>query len=164
MRRWAWLSATALALTGTACGITSGSVPAAQVLRIGVDLPLSGHEGRAALPALHGIQFYVQTHPRLDGFEIALTTKDDARAGSPNPAAGVANVQAFIGDASVVAMLGPFDAMVARKEIPVANAAGLAMVTPATSNPCLTKEVYIPVLLNPVRTEVTCKEDRKSVV
>ena len=128
------------------------------MLRIGVDLPLSGHEARAAMPALNGIEFFVQAHPRLDGFQVVLTTKDDARAGSPSPGLGVSNVEAFIRDASVVAMLGPFDAVVARKEIPVANAAGLAMVTPATSNPCLTRDVYLPVALNPARVPITCKD------
>jgi branched-chain amino acid transport system substrate-binding protein len=47
--------------------------------------------------------------------------------------------------------------MVARTEIPVANSAGLAMVSPATSNPCLTRDVFLPAMLNPARTEITCK-------
>jgi branched-chain amino acid transport system substrate-binding protein len=55
-------------------------------------------------------------------------------------------------------MLGPFDAAVARQEIPVANAAGLAMVSPATSNPCLTRDVFTPARLNPARTAITCKQ------
>ncbi|HKW70329.1 MAG TPA: branched-chain amino acid ABC transporter substrate-binding protein [Candidatus Dormibacteraeota bacterium] len=158
MRRWACSSAAALAVACVACGTTTGSQPSAQVLRIGVDLPLTGHEARAAVPALNGIRFFVQTHPTLDGFQVVLVTSDDARAGSPNPSLGVSDVEAFIGDSSVVAMIGPFDAMVARNEIPVANAAGLAMVSPATSNPCLTKDVYIPILLNPARTVITCRD------
>jgi branched-chain amino acid transport system substrate-binding protein len=145
-------------LASPACVTTPGSQPAIPVLRIGVDLPLSGRESRAAVPALNGIQFFVQTHPMLDGFQVQLSTKDDAHDGSPNPNVGVTNVRAFIGDSSVVAMLGPFNAMVARKEIPIANSAGLAMVTPATSNPCLTRDVYIPSRLNPARTEITCKD------
>lgn len=156
MRRLA--CATVLALAGAACATASGSQPAVPLLRIGVDLPLSGHESRAAVPALNGMDFFVQTHPKLDGFQVVLVAKDDASAGVPNPTLGVANVEGFVGDPSVAAMLGPFDAAVARKEIPVANAAGLAMVTPATSNPCLTKDVYVPALLNPGRTAITCKD------
>jgi branched-chain amino acid transport system substrate-binding protein len=140
-----------------ACGSSAPAAPAGPTLRIGVDLPVTGHEARAAAPALNGIRFFVQTHPILDGFTVDLATEDDARGGFPNPDLGVANVQAFVADRSVVAMIGPFNAGVARKEIPIANAAGLAMVSPATSNPCLTKEVFLPAALNPARTEITCK-------
>jgi branched-chain amino acid transport system substrate-binding protein len=122
------------------------------VLRIGVDLPLSGPEMRAATPALNGIRFWVQTHPVLDGFGVELVTADDAA----NPARGVSNVDRFIADTRVLAMFGPFDGPVARKAIPVANVAGLAMVSPATSNPCLTRDTYLPAMLNPARTAVTC--------
>jgi branched-chain amino acid transport system substrate-binding protein len=126
-------------------------------LHIGVDLPISGREARAALPALNGIRFFVQTHPTLDGFNVVLTTADDAGGGWPNPNRGVTNLEGFIGDSSLVAMIGPFDAAVARKEIPVANAAGLAMISPATSNPCLTRNVFMPALLNPARVAISCQ-------
>lgn len=158
MRRWVCWCGTGLALAGVACGPASVAQQPPQVLLIGVDLPLSGIEARAALPALHGIEYYVQTHPELDGFRVVLKTTDDAHAGAPSPSLGVSNVEGFIRDSSVVAMLGPFDAMVARKEIPVANAASLAMLTPATSNPCLTKDVYLPVLLNPARVQISCQD------
>ena len=126
-------------------------------MTIGVDLPVSGTEARAALPALNGVRFFVRTHPTLDGFTIALATADDAAGGPPSPDRGVTNVNSFIADSKVVAMIGPFDAAVARKEIPVANAAGLAMVSPATSNACLTRSVFIPAPLNPARTAIDCK-------
>src|SRR5258708_34084706 len=54
-------------------------------------------------------------------------------------------------------MIGPFDAGVARKEIPIANEAGLAMISPATRSPCLTRNVFMPANLNPARTEIGCK-------
>jgi branched-chain amino acid transport system substrate-binding protein len=134
------------------------STPPGQRLRIGVDLPVTGTEGRAAVPALDGIRFFVQTHPVLDGFAIELVTADDAGAGGgpASPDSGAANVQRFLGDPRILAMIGPFDGAVARKEIPIANTAGFAMVTPATSNPCLTRDVYMPPLLNPARTTITC--------
>jgi len=55
-------------------------------------------------------------------------------------------------------MLGPFDSAVARSEIPAANDAALAMVTPVTSSPCLTRDVYLPAGLNPSGTSITCKD------
>jgi branched-chain amino acid transport system substrate-binding protein len=134
------------------------AAPAAPVLRIGVDLPIAGREARAAVPALNGVRFFVQTHPTLDGFNVQLLVRaDDSAGGVASPGVGVTNVEAFIADPTVMAMIGPFDAAVARKEIPVANAAGLAMISPATSNPCLTRNVFMPAPLNPARTEIACK-------
>ena len=147
----------ALVLATSACASSAPAAPAVPTVRIGVDLPISGREARAAIPALNGIRFFVHTHPTLDGFNVALVTADDARGGLPNPNRGAANVQSFIADQTVLAMIGPFDAGVARQEIPVANAAGLAMVSPATSNPCLTRNVFVPAKLNPARTEIECK-------
>jgi len=158
MRRRGALAVTALLLACAACGASAPTSPARPSLRIGVDLPLSGHEARAAVPALNGIRFFVQTHPVLGGFDVALVTSDDARDGLPNSSRGASNVEKLIADTSVVAMIGPFDAGVARKEIPIANAAGLAMVSPATSNPCLTRDVFIPALLNPARAPITCQQ------
>ena len=144
-------------LVVSACTSSAPAGHAGPVVRIGVDLPLTGGESRAALPAMDGVRFFVQTHPTLDGFAVTLVTADDASGGMPNPDRGAANVQAFAADPSIVAMIGPFDAAVARKEIPVANAAGLGMVSPATSSPCLTRDVFVPAALNPARTEIDCK-------
>jgi branched-chain amino acid transport system substrate-binding protein len=134
-----------------------GGSPAA-LLRIGVDLPLSGAEGRVATPALNGVRFYVQQHPTVDGFAVNLLVKDDSLNGSPEAPLGAANVQAFAADPQVMAMIGPFDSSVARSEIPVANKASLAMVSPATSSPCLTKPDYLPAALSPSRVAVSCKQ------
>ena len=158
MRRWGSLTVSVLLAFGAACGSpTSPSTPRLSLI-IGVDLPLTGREARAAVPAMNGIRFFVKTHPALDGFDVVLATSDDARDGLPNAGAGVSNVRKFVADSAVVAMIGPFDAWVARKEIPIANAAGLAMVSPATSNPCLTRDVFLPAVLNPARTDITCKD------
>jgi len=138
----------------SACLGSPSPGPPSKTIRIGVDLPLSGAEARAAAPALYGVKFFVERHPTIDGFDVTLRTADDG--GDPN--LGAANVRAFLTDPKVVAMLGPFDAAVARQEIPVANAAGFAMVSPATSNPCLTRDVFTPARLNPARTAITCRQ------
>jgi branched-chain amino acid transport system substrate-binding protein len=158
MRRWGSLAVTALLAASAACGSSTPPPQMHPMLRIGVDLPLTGHEARAAVPALNGVRFFVQTHPVLDGFDVVLVPSDDARDGLPNSKLGASNVDKLVADASVVAMIGPFDAWVARREIPIANAAGLAMVSPATSNPCLTRDVFVPAMLNPARTAITCKD------
>jgi branched-chain amino acid transport system substrate-binding protein len=143
----------ACVLSSACLGSSSPGTPH-MTIRIGVDLPLSGPEARAAAPALYGMKFFVERHPTIDGFDVTLRTADDGG----DPSLGAANVRAFLTDPKLVAMLGPFDAAVARQEIPVANAAGFAMVSPATSNPCLTRDVFTPARLNPARTAITCKQ------
>jgi branched-chain amino acid transport system substrate-binding protein len=141
-----------------ACGGSTGTVAtAANTIRIGVDLPLSGVEGRAGTPALNGVRFFVQLHPTLDGFNVTISARDDAVNGVHDPQLGLGNVQAFIADPLVVGMIGPFDSDVARAQIPAANQAQLAMVSPATSSRCLTKEPFLPAGLNPTRVEISCK-------
>ena len=84
--------------------------------------------------------------------------KDDSLGGSPEAPLGAANVQALAADPLVMAVIGPFDSSVARAEIPVANQASLAMVSPATSSPCLTKPDYVPAPLRPSHVAVSCKD------
>jgi branched-chain amino acid transport system substrate-binding protein len=126
--------------------------------QIGVDLPLTGPEARAATPALNGVRFFFQRHPTLDGFDIVLTPLDDAHGASASPQLGLADIGRFVATANLLAMIGPFDAAVARKEIPAANQASLAMVSPAASSTCLTRDVYLPAGLNPARIPITCQE------
>lgn len=158
MRRWGSLTMTAVLVACVACGASTPAAPARPSLKIGVDLPLTGHEARAGVPALNGVRFFVQTHPMLDGFDVVLVPADDVRDGLPNSSVGVANVEKFIADPGVVAMIGPFDAWVARRQLPIANVAGLAMVSPAMSNPCLTRDVFVPARLNPARIDITCRD------
>jgi branched-chain amino acid transport system substrate-binding protein len=130
----------------------------AKTITIGVDLPLTGDEGRAGTSTLNGIRYFVQQHPTLDGFNIVLDVRDDASTAPRDTSRGVKNLKAFIADPRVVAMLGPFDSSVARAQIPIANQAHMAMVSPATSSRCLTKEPFLPSTLNPFRTPISCKD------
>ena len=158
VRRGTTIAAACL-LLAAACGWGSSPPPAPpKALHIGVDLPLTGADRRAALPALNGIRFYVQQHPTIAGFQVSIVPLDDTAGGRPSGKQGVANVESFISDSNLVAMIGPFNAVVARKEIPIANVASLAMISPAMSNPCLTKDVFLPSQLNPSRAELKCKD------
>ena len=130
---------------------------AVKTITIGVDLPLTGAEQRAGLSTLNGVRFFVQRHQTLDGFTITVDARDDAGKTGRDPSQGDANLQAFIANPQVLAMIGPFDSNIARAQIPVANRAHLAMVSPTTSSRCLTKEPFLPAGLNPSRTAIACK-------
>src|SRR5438093_723952 len=53
-------------------------------------------------------------------------------------------------------MIGPFNSSVARAEIPIINRAHLVQISPANTNQCLTKDIYIPQSLSGV-ADVDCK-------
>jgi len=145
-----------LLLVLPACSGETGGAPAAKSITIGVDLPLTGTEGQAGMSTFNGVRFFVQSHPRLDGFAIAIDARDDPVSSTRYTARGLQDIEAFIAEPTVLAMIGPFDANVARAQIPVANRAHLAVVSPVTSSRCLTKEPFLPSALNPARTEITC--------
>ena len=46
----------------------------------------------------------------------------------------------LVGDAQVSAIVGPLNSSVAKAEMPVANKAGIALISPANTNDCLTQE------------------------
>ena len=127
-------------------------------IKIGVDLPLTGADGRAGTPTLNGVRFFVSQHPTVGGYTVVIDARDDAVKGVHNPGRGAGNVRALAADPLVLGVIGPFDSGVARAEIPVANAAALAMVSPATTSRCLTKEPFLPAKLNPARTDISCAD------
>ena len=146
-----------LVLAGSACSGSSGAVAPAKTITIGVDLPLTGNQRRAGQTTLNGINFFVHRHQTLDGFNIVVDARDDASAVAQDVARGLQNLKAFIANPDVLAVIGPFDSKIARGEIPIANAAHLALVSPVTSSRCLTKEPFLPLALNPLRTAIACK-------
>jgi branched-chain amino acid transport system substrate-binding protein len=146
----------ALLLALPACSGDSAAAPPGKTISIGVDLPLTGVEGRAGTATLNGVRFFVQRHPLLDGFAITVDARDDPAGASRATARGLTNLDALVAQPRVLAIIGPFDSSVARAQIPVANRAHLALVSPGTSSRCLTKEPFLPARLNPARTVITC--------
>jgi branched-chain amino acid transport system substrate-binding protein len=118
---------------------------------------LTGAEGSAGMATLNGVRFFVQRHPVLDGFTISVDARDDPAGASQASSQGLKNLASLVAQPRVLAIIGPFDSNVARAQIPVANRAHLALVSPGTSSRCLTKEPFLPALLNPARTPITCK-------
>src|SRR5437763_16871049 len=66
-------------------------------------------------------------------------------------------MQAFVADTSVLGVVGPLHENGARAEIPISNRAKLAQISPANTNQCLTKNIYIPTTLGAPK-DTTCKD------
>ena len=147
----------AAGLLALACGGGGGGGGGNKgTIKIGVDLPESGGEASDGIPTLNGVHFAVDGQT-VDGFKLEVENFDDAVQGVHDPQKGAQNVQQLVGDPAVLGMVGPFNSSVARAEIPISAAAHLAQISPANTNQCLTKDIYLSTDLG-VPKDVSCKD------
>jgi branched-chain amino acid transport system substrate-binding protein len=118
-------------------------------IKIAVDLPTSGADASDGVPTRNGVELAIDQANAKGGvtvggktYKLAMYALDDAVNGTHNPDQGVKNVQQFIADPAVMAMVGPFNSNVARAEMPILNVAGLPNISPANTNETLTKPEY----------------------
>jgi branched-chain amino acid transport system substrate-binding protein len=119
----------------------SGATPGS-VVKIGADLPVSGGDASDGMPTANGVKLAVIDANKgklIPGFTIEASVVDDAVNGVHSPSQGAKNIQAFASDPSVLGVVGPFNSNVAKAEIPLSNSLGIALISPANTNPDLTK-------------------------
>src|SRR6266852_200247 len=125
--------------TGSAAPTAAGST----IIKIASELPVTGADESSGKPAQDGAQLAVNqanTNHTIPGITLQFVPKDDVGpSGTHDPAQGAANVTALVGDALVAGIVGPFNSSVAKAEMPISNQAPLAQISPANTNPCLTK-------------------------
>lgn len=133
--------------SGTSGGTTGGggtTPTGSKVIKIGSDLPVSGQDTSSGKPAQNGAEMAVSeanSSNFLPGYTFQFVPKDDVGpSGTHDPAVGKTNVTALIGDALVAGIVGPFNSNVALAEMPVANQAPIALISPSNTNQCLTQE------------------------
>lgn len=142
--RVAWLRRLVSALV-LAFLTASGSTPTraqSHDVKLGLDLPLSGIDGASAIPARNAVILAIEEANKRGfpgGVHVALFDLDDSVQGKHDPAQGALNFKAFVADSDVFAVVGPMNSNVAKAEIPIANAAGLAQITMAATSIELTK-------------------------
>jgi len=126
------------AFVAFACGGTNGTGGAKGEIDIASDLPTSGADASSGLPTQYGAAFAVEQKGSIQGYTLKFVPLDDAVNGKHDPTKGAQNVQQFISNKLILGMVGPFNSGVAAAEIPVANNAPLAMISPSNTNECLT--------------------------
>jgi branched-chain amino acid transport system substrate-binding protein len=117
---------------------------------IGTDFPISGDIQGRGIPIDNAIKLAIadaNATGGVGGAQLTLDERDDAGqdasgADAQDPVKGVANLNAFIADPRVVAMIGPAASNLAKSEIPISNAAGLFQCSPANTSPGLTKPSF----------------------
>lgn len=134
-----------VALLAVAAGwsvAAAGALAASTPVSIGVVLPLSGSSATAGQAAEHGAQLAVQEANRgtlVPGVTFSIVARSDTdAAGAPSGAAGASQIKGLIGNGRVAGIVAPFDTGTALAELPLANRAPLATVSPSASDTCLT--------------------------
>ena len=130
--------ATTTAPATTAAAVATTAAPAPEII-IASDLPTSGADASSGLPTQNGAAFAVSQTPTYKGIKITFKPFDDTVNGVHDPQKGAQNAQQMLSDPKVLAMVGPFNSNVARAEIPIANQAQFAMMSPSNTNECLTQ-------------------------
>ena len=131
------LAAVAMAATT----LTPAANAAGPVVKIGVDLPMSGGDASNGIPTNYGVVLAVEEANAKGlpgGITLQVNTLDDAVQGVHDPAAGAQNIKTFVSDAAVLGVVGPFNSNVAKAEIPISNDAGLVQISPSNTNDGLT--------------------------
>lgn len=103
------------------------------VLKIGVDLPLSGEDFHDGQPVLNGIRLAV-AQSSIPEYMLEVDVHNDLH----DSVAGSRNVQEMVNDAQVAAIIGPFNSDVALAELSITNQASMAQLSPSTTSACLT--------------------------
>jgi branched-chain amino acid transport system substrate-binding protein len=132
MTRFGALTALVLLISFASC--SPGGAPAGDVIKIGIDLPLSGADASAGQSTLNGALLAIEqaNAKGLPGkFKLEADSLDDAVQGVHSPQQGAANARTFVSDPNVLAMIGPYNSNVAAAQIPVTNAGGLVQIGPS---------------------------------
>jgi len=137
------------ALTIAACAVGPvGGQHVVGVVQLGAELPLSGDDAPDGIPVKNAVELAVKKAGVVCGaashtdacVTLQLVAYDDVIKGIHDPAQGAKNIRLLAADDRVVGLVGPLYDSLARSELPAANGAGLAMISPANTDECLTQE------------------------
>ena len=147
-----WYRASAVVVGGAlamgvlaGCGGSSGGSGSSgnKNLIIATELAVSGTDAGAQIPTQYGADLAIQQNSDL-GNGYKLTVKHDNYEGTSgvDPSVAANNVTQLASDPSVIAVMGPFNSGVAKVIIPIAERSHLTLISPANTNPGLTKQQY----------------------
>lgn len=130
----------ATTLLVSACG---GARTSSKIIFIGGDFATSGADASAGVPTQQGAQLAIEQEAARGlpgGYTLEARFLDDTVGGVHDAAQGVRNVESLLQDPQVLALVGPQNSSVARAEIPVANSAAIALVSPSATSIELTDD------------------------
>ena len=128
---------------GEAGGTGTEAEGEAKTVKIVSDLPLQGSSAAQTESMNNAIQLYLQDiGNKVGNYTIEFEAFDDSTAakGAWDEATCAANARKYVEDESIIGVIGTFNSGCAKIEVPIANEASLAMVSPANTATGLTHE------------------------
>ncbi len=118
-----------------------------KVVKIGVDLSLTGADADDALRVKNGIVMAVDAANQgnaVPGYSFELLTLDDgtATSGQYDPAQAATNARKMVSDQDVVAAIGPQMSGAGKAMAPILSQGDLATITPSSTNPDITSPKF----------------------
>jgi branched-chain amino acid transport system substrate-binding protein len=138
--RLAVLALAAAALGGYPVG---ASYAAERVVKIGINLSLTGADAGSAARVLNGaLLAFDDANEKHDipGVRIEVLTLDDGTAttGQYDPAQAATNARKMVAEKQLVAAIGPWNSGAGKAMAPILSQGDLATITPASTNPDIT--------------------------
>ncbi len=136
-RRGAALAGIAVLATAMVC---APALAADKVVKIGIDLSLTGADSEGAIRIRNGIMMAIDGANEgngIPGYRIEPMLLDDgtATAGQYDPAQAATNARTMVADKEVVGALGPEMSGAGKAMAPILSMGGLATITPTSTNP-----------------------------
>lgn len=128
-------------LTLASCGTNSGS-SSGKTINIATLFAVSGTDGADQLPAQYGVDLAVSQAHLPGGYKLGVVHTNYEGAAGVDTTIGATDAHTLVNNASVLAIVGPFNSGVAKVTIPITNGAGLTMISPTNTNNGLTQEQY----------------------
>jgi branched-chain amino acid transport system substrate-binding protein len=128
----------------------AGAAPARaadKVVKIGVDLSLTGADAQGAIREKDGIQMAFDAANQANAvpgytFEVVWLDDGTATAGQYDPAQAATNARKMVSDAAVVGAIGPMMSGAGKAMTPILSQGGLATITPSSTNPDITSPKF----------------------
>jgi branched-chain amino acid transport system substrate-binding protein len=132
--------AVVLAMVATGCSRESGGGggEAKKVVKIGVIAPLTGPLSPLGLGIKNSVDLAVKQANQkgtISGYTVVLDAQDDAAT----PATGANAANKLASDDTIAGVIGTLNSSVAQQVAPVLAKAGIAQISPANTNPTLTR-------------------------
>jgi branched-chain amino acid transport system substrate-binding protein len=146
-RRAAARLAAGTALTAAFASGVKPSLAADKVVKIGIDLSLTGADAESATRVKNGIVMAVDAANQgnaVPGYSFDLLTLDDgtATSGQYDPAQAATNARKMVSDRDVVAAIGPQMSGAGKAMAPILSQGDLATITPSSTNPDITNPKF----------------------
>jgi branched-chain amino acid transport system substrate-binding protein len=132
------VSALALSACGSRKSSANPGTTTTKTFTIALDAPLTGSLAPLGLGMEHSVDLAIKkanSTNEVPGVQFKFVFKDD----QAKPNIGQDNATALVGQADVLGVVGPLNSSVAQSEQKVFNDANLVQVSPANTNPSLTR-------------------------